>query len=143
MAVVLDEISSDEPTVVGRVEWTPGLPAPAANGATRPAIDAYRQILARPVFYRSREPFVPPPPPPPVPTVAPPPAIVDPGIALGGIMMKDTIKKAFVFAKVGTGGAWASEGDEFMGWKVVAIDSTGTRLEQRGRSIDLQLYPRE
>jgi hypothetical protein len=144
LTVVLDEISSDELVSVDKVEWRPSLSAATPNGAGRPPIDAYRQVLARPLFYKSREPFVPPPPPPPAaPIAAPPPAVVDPGIVVGGIMMKDNIKKVYVFAKAGTGGAWASEGDEFMGWKVVAIDRTGTRLEQRGRSIDLQLYPRE
>ncbi len=28
-----------------------------------------------------------------------------------------------------------------MGWKVISINGTGTRLEQHGRSIELQLYP--
>ena len=69
--------------------------------------------------------------------------MIDPGIALGGIMMKDNVKKVYVFVKAGTGGAWTSEGDEFMGWKVAAIDRTGMRLKQKGRSIDLRLYPRE
>jgi hypothetical protein len=144
LAVVLGEILSDELAPVDKVGWRPGLSAAAPDSAGRPPIDAYRQILARPLFFKSREPFVPPAPPPPsAPVAAPPPAAVDPGLVLGGIMMKDDVKKAYVFTKAGTSGAWTSEGDEFLGWKVTAIDSTGTRLEQKGRSIDLQLYPRE
>jgi hypothetical protein len=145
LAVVLTEMWPDGPAPVDKAEWSLGLSAAALNAAGRQPVDAYRQILARPLFFKSRLPFVPPPPPapPPAPIAAPPPAAVDPGIALGGVMMKDNIKKAYVFSKAGTGGAWASEGEEFMGWKVTAIDRAGTRLEQRGRSIDLQLYPRE
>jgi len=141
LAIIVCEVSSDDPASVEKVKWSPDLAAPATNGATRPPIDGYRQILTRPLFFKSREPFVPPPPPPPAP--ASPPAVVDPGIILGGIMMKNSIKKVYVFSKSGAGGAWTSEGDEFMGWKVIAIDRTGARLEQKGRFIDLQLYPRE
>jgi hypothetical protein len=144
LAVVVGEMSSDELASVDKIAWSSGLSAPAANGAGRQPIDAYRQILARPLFFKSREPYVPPPPPPPLaPITSPPPVAVDPGIALGGIMMKNTVKRVYVFSKSGAAGAWTSEGDEFMGWKVTAIDRTGTRLEQKGRSIDLQLYPRE
>jgi hypothetical protein len=40
-------------------------------------------------------------------------------------------------------GAWASEGDEFMGWQIKPINRAGAKIEQKGRSIDLQLYPQE
>jgi hypothetical protein len=141
---VVGQLSSDGFDGVDKLEWNTGLSAPTGKGASRQPIDGYREILARPVFSKSREPFVPPPPgPPPARITAPPPAVVDPGLVLGGIMMKNNVKKVYVFSKSGTGGSWASEGDEFMGWKVTAIDRAGTRLEQSGRSIDLQLYPRE
>ena len=54
--------------------------------ATR-ATPAYRETLAHPVFYKTRQPFVPPPPTPPpaTPNTGALPAPPDPGIALGGV----------------------------------------------------------
>lgn len=93
-------------------------------------------------LFKSREPFVPPPPPPPQAVIAPPPpAIVDPGFVISGVMIKNDIRKAYVFSRAGAAGAWTAEGDEFMGWKVKSINGTGAKLEQMGRSIDLRLYP--
>ena len=58
-------------------------------------------------------------------------------------MIKSDVKKAYVFSRAGTNGIWTSEGDEFMGWQVRSINRGGVKLEQKGRSIDLQLYPQE
>ena len=58
-------------------------------------------------------------------------------------MLKSDTKKAYLFSKAGTGCAWTVEGGEFMGWKVRSINGTGAKIEQMGRSIDLQLYPSE
>jgi hypothetical protein len=41
--------------------------------------------------------------------------IVDPGLVLGGVMIKNDVRKSYVFSRAGASGAWASEGDEFMG----------------------------
>jgi hypothetical protein len=46
----------------------------------------------------------------------PPPAVVDPGFVLGGVMIKNDVRKVCVFSRAGVSGAWTSEGDEFMGW---------------------------
>jgi hypothetical protein len=143
---VATQIASDGPAVSDKVEWKPNLSASTGGVANRRPIETYREILARPVFFRSREPYVtppPPPPPPPVTVIAPPPVVIDPGLVLGGVMIKNDIKKAYVFSRAGGGGAWAAEGDEYMGWKIKSIDKSGAKLEQMGRAIDLQLYPRE
>lgn len=58
-------------------------------------------------------------------------------------MIKNDVRKAFVFSRGGSGGAWIAEGDDFMGWQIRSIDRTSAKLEQKGRSLDLQLYPRE
>ena len=74
-------------------------------------------------------------------TVAPPPVAVDPGLVVGGVMIKRGLSKAYLFSKAGSCGAWAGEGETFQGWKVKSVKSTGVKLEQTGRSIELSLYP--
>jgi hypothetical protein len=109
-------------------------------------ITAHAQTLARPVFFRSRQPYVPPPPPPqapPKPVAAPPPVPVDPGFVLGGVAITEAGRKAYIFNKTDAArGAWLTEGETVQGWKVEAIDAGSAKLQQRGRSIDLQLYPK-
>ena len=69
---------------------------------------AYRETLARPVFYKTRQPFVPPPPTPPpaTPNTAALPAPADPGIALGGVAINSDLKKVYLFSKANSLGAW-------------------------------------
>ena len=144
LTAIVIEIVSDSQPAADKVDWNLSLSALVGNVANRRPVEAYRQILARPVFFKSREPFVPaPPPPPPVLIATPPPTVVDPGLVLGGVMIKNDVRKAYVFSKAGTNGAWTGEGDEFMGWKMTSINRTGAKLEQKGRSIDLLLYPQE
>jgi hypothetical protein len=144
LALVAIEMVSDNQSVADRVDWNPGLSASVASAVSRRPIGAYGQILARPVFSKSRQPFVPPPTPPsPVSMPASLTAIIDPGLVLGGIMINSGVRKAYVFGKTGAAGTWTSEGDDFMGWRVRSISGTGAKLEQQGRSIDLLLYPRE
>jgi hypothetical protein len=144
LTVIAIEIVFDGPSATDKVDWNLGLSAPAGNVANRKPIESYRQTLARPVFFKSREPFVPTPPsPPPVLIATPPPTVVDPGLVLGGVMIKKDVKKAYVFSRASANGAWTSEGDEFLGWQIRSISKAGAKLEQKGRSIDLQLYPQE
>ena len=143
-SVIVTELGSDAQAIPEKADWHVNLAAADSTIANRKPIDAYPQILEHPVFFKSRAPFVPPPPPPPrPPAIVPPTAAVDPGLALGGIMMNKNVRKAYVFSKAGASGAWTSEGDEFMGWRVSAINGSGAKLEQSGRSIELLLYPRE
>jgi hypothetical protein len=144
LVAIASEIVSDSPAASDKVDWNPTLSASVGNVANRKPIEAYRQILAHPVFFKSREPFVPAPPPPPrVVAAMPPPVVVDPGLVLGGVMIKNDIKKAYLFSRAGASSAWTREGDEFMGWQIRSITRTSAKLEQKGRSIDLQLYPQE
>jgi hypothetical protein len=141
---LMTDVMSDSSAAIDKADWNLGLSAPVGNVNNRKPIEAYKQILARPVFFKSREPFVPPPPPPPpVLIAAPPPVVVDPGLVLGGVMIKNDVRKAYVFSRASAGGAWIGEGDDFMGWQIRSINRTSAKLEQKGRSIDLQLYPQE
>jgi hypothetical protein len=144
LADVAKQLIFDDQVGIDKVNWNAQLPTSIANAAGRKPIDAYGQILAHPVFFKSREPFVPAPPaPPPTPALPPVAAVVDPGLIVGGVMMKSGLSKAYLFSRAGSGGTWASEGEIFQGWQVKAIDKSGVKLEQGGRSIDLQLYPHD
>jgi hypothetical protein len=144
LLAVAAELASSDFAVPEKAVWNPQLASTGEKVPTAKPIDAYREILARPIFFRSREPFVPaPPPPPPAVVVPPPPIAVDPGLVLGGVMIKKDMKKAYVFSRANTSGTWASEGDEFSGWQIRSINGAGAKLEQSGRSIELKLYPRE
>jgi hypothetical protein len=144
LTVIATEFVYDDRAANDKVDWNVNLSAPAGTVANRKPIEAYRQILARPVFFKSREPFVPPPPPPPpAAPPAPPPVVADPGLVLGGVMIKSDIRKAYLSSRANTGGAWISEGGDFMGWQLRSISGAGAKLEQAGRSIDLRLYPQD
>lgn len=69
---------------------------------------AYRETLAHPVFHKTRAPFVMPPrPAPPAAvklTTPPPPA--DPGIGIGGVAIDGDLRKAYLFTKGNSQGAW-------------------------------------
>jgi len=144
LTAILTEIWSDNPAATGKADWRVSLPASAGSIANRKPLEAYRQILAQPVFFKSREPFVAaPPPPPPAVKPVPAPVAVDPGLVLGGVMIKNDIRKAYVFSRASTTGAWIGEGSDFMGWQLKSINATGAKLEQNGRLLELQLYPRE
>jgi hypothetical protein len=142
LIVLVTEIASVDPAA-DKIDWNVSISSAGAV-ADRNPIGAYQQILARPVFFRSREPFVPaPPPPPPAVKLASPTVAIDPGLFLGGIMIKNDIRKAYVLSKTNAGGVWISEGGDFMGWELKSINGSGAKLERQGQSIDLQLYPKE
>ena len=114
---------------------------PAARA--RPIAD-YHQTLARPLFSKTRAPFVPPPPPPPVqaPKPAPPaPVFVDPGFSVGGLIISGMIRKAYLMKKPDSHGVWVREGDDFMGWKLRSITASAATLQQNDRTLEVRLYP--
>ena len=136
------ELQSDRAASNDKIEWNANLAASAGAAVKQKPIDAYREIVAHPVFFKTRAPWVAPPPRPPVAVApAPPPVPIDPGLALGGVMIRDDLRKAYVLIRGGANGGWIKEGEDFMGWKLVSINAGGAKLQQAGRSIDLLLYP--
>ncbi|MGC2781324.1 MAG: hypothetical protein WA418_37370 [Bradyrhizobium sp.] len=126
-----------------RAAWNAELPRSMVGHAERPRADAYTEIVAHPVFSKSREPFVPPPPAAPLPVGPQQTATADPGLIVGGITITGRASKAYLLSKAGGGvGSWVDEKEMFQGWKVKTIDASGVRIEQVGRVIELQLYPR-
>jgi len=145
LLAVAAEFATGDLSVIERAAWNPQLSSTLEKVPAAKPIEAYREILARPIFFKSRAPFVPPPPPPPPVVLSmAPPVVVDPGLVLGGVLIKKGIRKAYMFSRANAGGgAWINEGQEFMGWAIRSVSATGAKLEQQGRSIDLLLYPLE
>jgi hypothetical protein len=146
LTVVLANPSVDEPAGVAAPAWSPK-PSSTGGTATAKPLGAYRETLAQPVFFKTREPYVAPArpaPPPPTPAVVakpPPPVIVDPGLAVTGIIISPGVRKAYLHGKTDPRGNWVSEGETLTGWKVQTIEPGGVKLQQQDRTIELQLYP--
>ena len=144
LAMAADAVTNDDQAAAVMARPDIKLPASVDEVAARQPIDAYKETTARPVFFKNRQPYVPPPPPPlPAPTIAAPaPVVIDPGFAIGGVMIEKDRKKAYLFTKSNPSGTWTGEGEDFSGWKVTSVTSDGATLEQQGRTIDVLLYPR-
>lgn len=129
-----DQVAAEEPG------WTPRLPSLEDAPTRTTATVSHQEILARPIFSRSRAPFVLPAPPAPKPA---PPAVAftDPGFVLGGAMVNGAIKKAYLFQKADKSGAWVGEGDDFIGWRVQSITTDAAKLQEETHVIEVLLYP--
>jgi hypothetical protein len=146
LSSLVGEILNDDQQGAEKSEWRPRLSTSADDKGVQKPIEDYPLILAHPVFFKSREPFVPPPPPPPAPVKAapaPPPPVVDPGLVLGGVMAIGDLRKAYLLTKTNPAGSWVSEGDTFMGWIIRSVDTTSAKVQQQDRTIELQLYPQD
>lgn len=129
-----DQVATEEPG------WSPRLPKLEDARTLTTATASYQEILASPVFSRSRAPFVPSA--PPVPKSSPPPAVfIDPGLVLGGVMVNGAVKKAYLFRKTDKSGAWVGEGDDFVGWRIQSITADAAKLQKETHVIEVRLYP--
>jgi hypothetical protein len=145
LAMILQAHAPEPDSKTPVAEPKPTLTAPERGLPSAKPIAAYNQTLAKPVFFKSRAPYVPPPPAPPPsvkPVVTPPPAPVDPGLVLGGVVVAAQAKKAYIFNKVDLRGGWFSEGETILGWKIETIEPAVAKLRQGDRSIELRLYPK-
>jgi hypothetical protein len=142
-SLVGEILDGDQPGPA-EVEWRPQLSTSGDDMGGQKRIEDYSLISAHPIFYKTREPFVPPPPPSPAPpkvVQAPPAAPVDPGLILGGVMTTGHLRKAYLLTKANPAGSWVAEGDNFMGWIIKSVDSSSAKVQQQDRTIELQLYP--
>jgi len=120
--------------------WSPRLQSLEDARIQITATVSHQEILAHPIFSRSRAPYVPPA--PPAPKSAPPPvAFTDPGFVLSGVMVNGTIKKAYLLQKTDKSGAWVGEGDDFVGWRVQSITTDAAKLQKETHVIEVLLYP--
>jgi hypothetical protein len=140
VTVALEDIAPSDRVTTAPAEWTPKF-STSTDGILKPVpVDGYTETLAHPVFFKTREPFVPPPPVVPRPVVIPPPVFVDPGLVLGGVMILPNVRKAYLVSKADQRGTWVSQGEAITGWKVQSVDRTSIKLQQQDRIIELQLY---
>jgi hypothetical protein len=145
LLLTLVDVVMEEPAPLSKAAWSPQRPTSEEPiGAARP-INSYQQILARPVFFKTREPFVARPIPVAIPAQAPKPpppvrVVVDPGISVGGIMISGGVRKAYLHKTSEPNGVWVREGDEYVGWKVQSINVGSAKLRQNDRTIELPLY---
>jgi hypothetical protein len=124
------------------VEWKPNISGHSEETATTRPISSYAQILAHPLFFKTRQPFVPPPPPPSppkAPVVTAP--VVDPGLSVVGIVITDATREACLLSNSDHDGTWVREGEEYNGWRLEAVTAAMAKLQRDDRSIELSLYP--
>jgi hypothetical protein len=136
----------ERPAAVAPTEWKPNVSAADEAPPASRAIGSYEQVLAHPLFFKTREPFVPappplPPPPPPRPA-APVAPVVDPGISVAGVLISGPIRKAYLVSNSNQDGTWVREGDEYNGWKVQSVTAGTAKLLRDDRLIELPLYPK-
>jgi hypothetical protein len=146
LTIILTGAADEEPVSAASPVWDAKWSGHGKADVAAKPISAYAQILAQPVFFKTREPYVAPPSGPaqaPVPVVAkpPPPPVVDPGFTVAGIIIGQGVRKAYIHTKRDEQGSWVSEGESLTGWRVKAIGPGGVKLEQQDRTIELELYP--
>jgi hypothetical protein len=145
ISTLIGSTTADEQIVTKATK--PFLKLQSSDQAPHPAkpIGDYSAILAQPIFFKTRAPYVaalpaPPPARPPAPAV-PAPVITDPGLVLGGVVMNRELRKVYIFSKGESQGTWINEGESFKGWKLETVDSKGAKLQQQNRTIELFLFP--
>jgi hypothetical protein len=137
------------PDVIGAFD--PHLPVVSQAAYSPPPFEQFGQTLARPVFSRSRRPFVPPPPPalpvisvPVLPAAPPAPAPVvrqaEEGIVLLGVMINGATKRALLRQRNAPKGRWLEEGEEIGGWRLTLIAHDHAMLQSPNQKLKLPLY---
>jgi type II secretory pathway component PulC len=126
------EAAADSPTGVAVTG------AVVKGGRTVPPLESFNQVLAQPVFFKSRQPFV--------AIQAKPAAVIapapDPGFIVGGVIIRGGVRKAFIYTRDKSVGAWTEVGQKVMGWEVRSVDENDVTVEQQGRSLKVRLYSR-
>lgn len=97
------------------------------------------RTLATPAFFKSRAPYVPPAP-MIVAAAVVAPAAPPPTVTVAGIVIDKRVRKALLLSPADNNGAWLSEGDQVMGWKVEAITAAGVTLRQNSSKLDIRMY---
>jgi hypothetical protein len=112
LVIIAQGLLFNTPVMVDRTEWKMDLLTSWERTESKRTINSYKEILARPVFYKDRQPFIPPPVATPAPAVASWVVISDPEFIFGGVIITDQTKKVYIFTKANNSGVWTKEGDE-------------------------------
>lgn len=136
--------------IVAGTELNVGIPQGKPTAATQrersalapKPLRAYLATLSRPVFFKTRQLYIPPPPPAPEKVEPAPVALAHPELTLSGIIIAAGAKRAYLVPKENPGGgSWIGEGEEIQGWQVNAISDSSVALQRSDRIIYLLMYP--
>lgn len=110
-------------------------------------LDRFPETLQRPIFSATRRPFVPAAePPPPEPQIEPPVEVLEvpsqppQGIALRGVSISASGRKALVASSADPSGTWMAPGDSLESWSLSEIGDETAVFKMAEESIVLHLY---
>lgn len=109
----------------------------------RPPIESYDQIVARPLFAKSRAPWAAPAPALQTPAALTQAAEPEPdisGVELRAVVIAPGMRKALISTSQQVDGRWLRTGEEFQGWRVAAIEARGVKLSRGALEKSLRLF---
>ena len=131
------------PPLPGDGAWLPPAPGEGPGYRAMP-LAAFAQTTARPIFSRTRRPFVAPAPvQAPAPAGAPAAALVplaEPAVTLSAVIIHGPARRALLITREHPGGRWVNEGDMVEGWAVSAIEADRLTLAAGARTLSVRLY---
>jgi hypothetical protein len=133
------------PTVVAGQTWKASTPTGSSVFRLKP-IASYSQIASRPIFSKSRRPYV-----APVPELAPTTAVAapplkapeplpEPKILLSGIATDGKSKRALIATAALPNGDWHVTGDTVEGWVLSEINADSIALTNVGQIYRLAIF---
>ena len=128
-------------TPAAAAPWIVPQPQPQASVAARP-LETFAQTLARPVLFKSRQPYVGPEIPAAAPELppGPPPAPELPlEASLRGIVVAKGRRQALAAERERPVGRWLAEGGQIDGWTLVAIGPDSAKFQRDERDARLKL----
>jgi hypothetical protein len=102
----------------------------------------FNDIVERPLFSRSRRPFVLPPPEviAPAPEISEPVQVAaEPQLTLQGVYIQGQVRRALILSTESPA-QWQGVGDDISGWNITEIGANGITLEAQGQTRLLKLY---
>ncbi len=129
-----DQIEADV-----RSDWRPPLFDQNKSDAPSPS-NADSQTLTRPIFSKTRRPFIAK---ATLPELREPrePLAPPPGLMLLGIVKHKAGQSAFIVSSSTPKGKWCAVGDGLDGWKVTLVQDLEITLQSDARTVQLSLYP--
>jgi type II secretory pathway component PulC len=127
---------------VSRPTKAPQTGPPASNSMVATVNPSYPAIAARPLFYPSREPWLPPPPAQPAPVSTAPSPLTN--YALVGVIVSGHTRSALIKPPGGNKTITLGEGQELGGWTLQEITRDRLRFAAGNASYDMNfLKPSE
>ncbi len=122
-----------------RADWRPPTLTQYEALAAKPA-DADVQTLTRPIFSKTRKPYLSKDK-KQTSVAAPVPAAAPADLKLLGLAKSKDVQSAFIVSGSTPGGKWCAVGSEIDGWKVTQMQNSEVKLQSGDRTVQLSLYP--